>query len=48
MKTISSIVENELIIKNSKFITILVPIKSSDDVFFYLNQLKKKYPKATH
>lgn len=48
MKTISSIVENELIIKNSKFITILFPIKSSDDVFLYLNQLKKKYPKATH
>lgn len=48
MKTISNNVINELIIKNSKFITIINKLNSIDDVDKILNDIKIKYPKATH
>ena len=40
--------ENEIIIKNSRFITILIKINDKDKVKFYLQDIKNKYPKATH
>ena len=48
MNTINKTIENELIIKNSKFITLLIKINSINDVDKYLEQAKKDYPKATH
>ena len=48
MNTINKTIENELIIKNSKFITLLIKINSINDVDKYLEQTKKDYPKATH
>lgn len=40
--------ENETIIKNSRFITILIRINDKDKVKSYLKDIKNKYPKATH
>ena len=48
MYTIDKNVENEIIIKNSKFITLLFKIKSKNDIANILNDVKRKYPKATH
>lgn len=48
MKTICKSVESELIIKNSRFITILFPINKKEDVKSLLEEVRKKYPKATH
>lgn len=48
MYTIRNNVKNELIIKNSKFITLLIKINSIEEVEKYLNQAKIDYPKATH
>lgn len=47
MKTIEKNVQNEIIIKNSRFLTFLYPM---EDLSFsiILNQLKQNYPKATH
>ena len=47
MKCISNDISNEIEIKNSRFITILKRIDSSniDDI---LNEIKMLYPKATH
>ncbi|MBQ9019508.1 MAG: YigZ family protein [Bacilli bacterium] len=47
MKTIKNNIENEIIIKNSKFITYLYKIDNSN-VNDYLNNIKKIHPKATH
>lgn len=41
-------VENEIVIERSKFITILTPINSLDEMSEILKQIKKQYPKATH
>ena len=40
--------ENTLIIKNSRFICLTYQINDSDDVKQILNQVKIKYPDATH
>ena len=48
MYTISENVKNEIIIKNSRFITIIAKIKFKEEVDSILNQIKKVYPKATH
>lgn len=48
MYTIHENVKNEIIIKNSRFITIIAKIKSKEEVDSILNQIKKDYPKATH
>ncbi len=47
MKTIKKNITNELIIKNSRFITYLYRINNSD-ISEYLNNIKTKHPKATH
>lgn len=38
----------ELTIKNSKFIGIIIPIKSKEDIRERLNELKAEYKNATH
>ena len=47
MRTIDKIYTNEIIIKNSRFITILFPI-NSDNITELINKVKIDYPKATH
>ena len=47
MKTIKSNNTNEIIIKNSRFICILMKINNSD-ISNILNKIKEEYPKATH
>ena len=48
MKTISEKITNELIIKNSKFITIISPITSIENIQDLIDETKLAYPKATH
>lgn len=48
MYTIAKNEKNELIIKNSRFITLLIKITNKDEVDNYLKEIKKHYPKATH
>jgi uncharacterized YigZ family protein len=48
VKTIKNTTINEIIIKNSKFITIICRIDSINDVDNLLIQLKKEYKNATH
>ena len=48
MYTIHENVKNEIIIKNSRFITIIAKIKTKEEAISILNQVKKDYPKATH
>lgn len=48
MNTIKNNIENELIIKNSKFITLLIKINSIDEIKNHLENAKIKFPKATH
>ncbi len=47
MKTINSDNINEIIIKNSRFICLLIKI-NSDDISNILEEIKIKYPKANH
>ena len=47
MKTIKEKVIHELIIKNSRFITILYPL-NGNNINTIINDLKEEYPKATH
>lgn len=47
MKTITSNITNEIIIKNSRFIALLIKI-DNPDINKYLEQAKKDYPKANH
>ena len=48
MITIKDNTINEIIIKNSRFITLLYKINSIDDINKYLEESKKRFPKATH
>lgn len=48
MYTIRNNESNELVIKNSKFITLLYKIDKKEDVDFILNEVKNTYKKATH
>ncbi len=48
MKTIVEEAENELIIKNSRFITKVFKVKSTEEVISIIKELKEKYPKANH
>ena len=48
MKTIKENIKNEIIIKNSKFITLLIKITKEKEVKEKLKQVKEDYPKATH
>lgn len=48
MKTIKETTTTEIIIKNSRFITILTNINNEDDILQIIDKLKIEYPKATH
>lgn len=48
MKTINESVTNELIIKNSKFITIVEPLNNIEDFDDIMTNIKSKYKNATH
>ena len=48
MYTIKNNIKNELIIKNSKFITLLIKINDIEEINKYLEKAKIDYPKATH
>ena len=48
MLTIKNNINNELIIKNSRFITLLYKINTLEEVEMYLNDSKNLYQKATH
>ena len=48
MRTITSTIIYELIVKNSRFISILVPINDNSNIASILDKIKDEYPKATH
>lgn len=48
MKTITETKTNEIIIHKSKFITIITPINSKEEITKTLNKVKKEYKDATH
>ncbi len=48
MKTVKCNSANEIIIKNSRFITLLFKIYDGDDITSIFNKVKEEYPKATH
>ncbi|MDD3392304.1 MAG: YigZ family protein [Bacilli bacterium] len=48
MKTIKNDITNELVIKNSRFITFITKINSYDDIEKKINDIKKLYKDATH
>lgn len=48
MYTINKNTKNELIIKNSRFITLLIKIKTKEEIENILKEIKNTYPKATH
>ena len=47
MKTVKENISNEIIIKNSRFITYIYRL-TNNDIDTYLNEIKKLHPKATH
>ena len=48
MQTIKNNANNEIIIKNSRFICYLYKIKDTDNINIYLNDIKEKHKDATH
>lgn len=48
MRTIYKTIENEIEIKKSRFISIIKNIQSTEEFNTYIEELKTKYPKATH
>lgn len=48
MKTINENSVNEIIIKNSRFITLLFKIYDDTDISLIFEKVKENYPKATH
>ena len=48
MKTIINNCENEIVIKNSRFISLLFQFYDYDDINKYIDLVHQKYPKATH
>ena len=48
MYTINKNIKNEIIIKNSRFITLLIRIKEKEEIDIILQKVKEKHPKATH
>ena len=48
MYVIEKNIEQEQIIKNSRFITVLLKITNQDEIIPSLEKIKQKYPKATH
>ncbi|NLL44189.1 MAG: YigZ family protein [Mollicutes bacterium] len=48
MFSIKENVNNEIVINKSRFITELIKINNEDEIINILNNIKKKYPNATH
>lgn len=48
MRTIYKTIENEIEIKKSRFISIIKNIQSIEEFNAYIEELRIKYPKATH
>lgn len=48
MKQIKQTYINEIVVQKSRFIGILTPLKTKDEVKEKIAELKKEYPKATH
>lgn len=48
MKTVKSNSVNEIIIKNSRFITLLIEVFDDTDINKIFDEVKIQYPKATH
>lgn len=48
IKTIRKQTENEIIINKSRFIAILIPISDVELVPLYLEEIKERYPDASH
>lgn len=48
MYTIEKNSKNEFVVKNSRFITLLLKIKTKEEINYYLDMAKQTYPKATH
>ena len=48
MKTVKSNSVNEIIIKNSRFITLLIEVFDDTDINLIFEKVKQEYPKATH
>ena len=48
MKTLKSNSVNEIIVKNSRFITLLYKLNDVNDVNSIVDEVKELYPKATH
>lgn len=48
MKSIEQSITKELIVKKSKFICNIIPIKSEEEIKEILNSIKKEYKDATH
>ncbi len=48
MKSIINNSSYELIVKNSRFISLIYKFYDGDDLNKYLDEAKEKYPKATH
>ena len=48
MKTVYGNSVNEIVIKNSRFITLLIPVFDDTDINKIFEEVKLEYPKATH
>lgn len=48
MKTINEKSVSEIVIKNSRFITLLIPVFDDTDINKIFEEVKIEYPKATH
>ena len=48
MYTISHNIKKEFVIKNSRFITVLIKINDQEEIKKHLEHIKKEYPRATH
>ncbi len=48
MKTVKYNVKSEIVIKNSRFITLLIKINDDTNIGEILDDIKVKYPKANH
>ncbi|MGI6787546.1 MAG: YigZ family protein [Acholeplasmataceae bacterium] len=48
MKYLKEKITNEVIIRKSRFITVVIPISHEAEIVLNLNELRKEYPKATH
>lgn len=48
MYSINEVTISELVIKNSRFITLLFPLNNKSNIIDILDNVKHQYPKATH